>query len=123
MCWSSAAHENRQDSQARQRVIQAVVARVQAMNDLQADAAHIRRDIQALRSSRLALTTLDERVARVENGITQLSSQVTQLTQLASSWPAGRVYASQREAVLAARVIFRTLPRNMGMCAGLESGA
>ncbi len=77
---SSAAHEDRQDSQARRTVVQAVVDRAQAMEALQVDVAQIRRDIQVLRSSRIVLTTLEDRLGRVENALTQLNSQMTELT-------------------------------------------
>lgn len=78
---SSAAHEDRQDSQARRTVVQAVVDRAQAMEALQVDVAQIRRDVQGLRSPKMALTIIDERLTRVENALTQLNSQVTELTQ------------------------------------------
>lgn len=78
---SSAAHENRQDTQARRMVVQAVVDRAHAMEALQADVAQIQRDVQTLHGPRMALTIIDERLLRVENAITRLGDQVTQLTQ------------------------------------------
>lgn len=78
---SSAVHEDRQDARARRTVVQAVVDRAQAMEALQADVAQIRREMQMFQSSRKALTLIDERVARIENALTQLNGQVSSLTQ------------------------------------------